>query len=79
MRGVPAWVLKGGAVCLTVLATVGSAAYVGGHVRNQSAPLRPAVRPPAALQGPGGRPGQVSLPPGMLSTSSQPITETHVS
>jgi hypothetical protein len=71
LRGVPAWVLKGGAVCLTVLATVGSAGYVGGHVKNQAAPLRPALHPDAV--------GQGSAPPGMLGTSTQPVTETHVS
>jgi hypothetical protein len=71
LRGVPAWVLKGGAVCLTVLATIGSAGYVGGHVKNQAAPLRPSLHPDAV--------GQGSAPPGMLSTSSQSVTETHVS
>jgi hypothetical protein len=70
LRGVPAWVLKGGAVCLTVLATVGAAGYVGGHVRSQSAPLRPSLHPDTS---------QVQLAPGLRSTSSQPVTETHVS
>jgi hypothetical protein len=81
LRGVPAWVLKGSAVCLTVLATVGAAGYVGGHVRNQSAPLRPSVHPASGVQGPPGRPGDVSVAPGagVAGTSSQPVTETHAS
>jgi hypothetical protein len=70
VKRVPGWALKAGAVGLTVLATVGSAAYVGGHVRNQSAPLRPALQPEAA---------QVDLTIGVRTTSSSPVTETHVS
>lgn len=69
MKGVPAWVLKAGAVCLTLLATVAAAGYVGAHVQNASAPLRPSLRPNTGL---------VNLAPGML-TSDQPVTETHVS
>jgi hypothetical protein len=74
VRGVPAWLLKGGAVCLTVLATAGSAGYVGSHVRNQAAPLRPSLQPAAGVQGPAGLPGG-----GVAVTSAQPVTETHVS
>lgn len=70
MRGVPAWALKLGAVALTVLAAIGSASYVGGHVKNQAAPLRPAVQP-AATQG--------EVAPGVHVTTSQPLTETHES
>jgi hypothetical protein len=70
VRRLPAWLLKGSAVCLTVLATVGSAAFVGGHVKNQSAPLRPSLEPPG---------GQVNLAPGMRTTGSEPVTETHAS
>ncbi|HKF17728.1 MAG TPA: hypothetical protein VKF14_11130 [Candidatus Dormibacteraeota bacterium] len=79
MRGLPAWVLKGSAVCLTVLAAVGSAGYVGGHVKNQSAPLRPALHPQTGVWAPADGPGQVNLAPGLRSTSSQPVTETYVS
>ena len=71
--------LKGGVVCLTVLAAVGSANYVGGHVKNQSAPLRPALHPQTGLSAPADRGGQVNLAPGLHSTSSQPVTETYVS
>jgi hypothetical protein len=79
LRGVPAWVLKGGAVCLTILATVGAAGYVGGHVKNQTAPLRPRLQPDVRLQAPGGAPGQLEVGPGVRATSAQPVTETHVS
>ena len=71
MRGLPAWALKGGAVCLTLLATVGSASDVGGHVKNQAAPLRPALQP--SVQSPADRPGAPA------AASSQPVTETYVS
>jgi hypothetical protein len=77
LRGVPGWVLKGSAVCLTVLATVGSAGYVGAHVKNGGAPLRPSLQPEAGAQSSG--PGPGSVPPGMLSAGSQPVTDTHVS
>ena len=70
MRGVPAWVLKGSAVCLTVLATVASAGYVGVHVKDHSAPLRPSLHPDT---------GQVTLGPSVRATRSQPVTETTVS
>ena len=70
MRGVPAWALKVAAVGMTVLAIVASAGYVGGHVKNQSAPLRPAVQPNG---------GQVDLTPGVRATTSQPVTETYAS
>ena len=70
MRGVPTWLLKGSAVCLTVLATYGAASYVGGHVKDRSAPLRPSLHPDT---------GQVSLGPGVRTTNSAPVTETTVS
>jgi hypothetical protein len=72
-------VLKGSAVCLTLLATVGAASYVGGHVKNQTAPLRPQLHPGTSLQGQNGAPGQVGLGPSVRSTSVQPVTETYVS
>jgi len=79
LRGLPAWVLKGSAVCLTVLAAVGSASYVGGHVKNPSAPLRPPLHPQTGLSAAGDARGQVNLPPGLRTTASGPVTETHVS
>ncbi len=39
----PAWALKTTASLLTMLAAVGSAGYVGAHVKNATAPLHPAV------------------------------------
>jgi len=70
VRGVPAWALKGSAVCLTVVATCTAASYVGGHVKDRTAPLRPSLHPET---------GQVTLGPGVAATNSAPITETHVS
>ena len=68
MRRVPAWVLKGGVVCLTVLATVGAADYVGGHVKSHDAPLRPPLQPVTGVQA-----------PGVQTTQAQPVTEKYVS
>ena len=39
----PAWALKAGASVLTLLAALGSAAYVGAHLKNAAAPLHPTV------------------------------------
>ena len=39
----PAWALKTAASLLTMLAAIGSAAYVGAHLKNATAPLHPAV------------------------------------
>lgn len=76
MRGVPGWALKAGAVGLTIAATVASASYVGSHVKNHAAPLRPSLRPASA--------GQAQANPGVQGASvavsaSQPITQTYVS
>lgn len=70
MRRLPGWALKAGAVCLTVLATYGSAGYVGAHVRSTAAPLRPPLHPAT---------GQVTLLPGVSVSDRQPVTETHTS
>jgi hypothetical protein len=70
VRGLPAWALKAGAVGLTLLATFGSASYVGAHMKSPVAPLRPQVHPAV---------GQVTLMPGVSLSGRQPVTETHVS
>ncbi|TMC05586.1 MAG: hypothetical protein E6J41_21610 [Chloroflexi bacterium] len=70
MRGVPAWALKGSAVCLTVVATCTAASYVGGHVKDRAAPLRPSLHPDT---------GTVALGPAVRGTTSAPVTETHAS
>jgi hypothetical protein len=77
LRGVPAWALKSGAVCLTLLTTVGAAAYVGENVKNQSAPLRPRLQP-AVVEAATGT-GPLSVAPGARAGSGRPVTETYVS
>lgn len=67
MRGIPSWALKGSAVCLTVLATFASASYVGGHVKDRSAPLRPSLHPET---------GQLALGPALRVANSAPVTES---
>jgi hypothetical protein len=53
-----------------VLATVASAAYIGDHVKDRSAPLHPSLRPET---------GQITLGPAVGTTTSNPVTETNVS
>jgi hypothetical protein len=68
-----ALLLKAGATLLTMLAALGSAAYVGGHVKNGSAPLHPSVlaaRLPA---------GTLALTPSVRSANVEPVTSTHAS
>jgi hypothetical protein len=68
---VPGWLLKLLACLVTGLATVGSAAYVGGHPQNAAAPLQPRV----AASG-----GQLHLTPSVRSSDGQPpLTFTSVS
>jgi hypothetical protein len=68
----PAWTLKLTAFLLTGLATVGSAVYVGGHLKSPSAPLHPPV---AASTG-----GHLNLSPSVKSSGDQqPLTFTSVS
>jgi len=68
VRGVPAWALKGSAVCLTVVATCTAASYVGGHVKDRAAPLHPSLHPET---------GQLTLGPAVGTTTSKPVTETY--
>jgi hypothetical protein len=68
----PAWILKLTACLLTGLATVGSAAYIAGHLKSPSAPLHPPV---AATAG-----GHLNLSPSIKSSGDQqPLTFTSVS
>ena len=68
----PAWTLKLTAFLLTGLATVGSAVYVGAHLKSPSAPLHPPV---AASMG-----GHLNLSPSVKSSGDQqPLTFTSVS
>jgi hypothetical protein len=79
MRGQwEALVLRGVVTGITLVATVVSAVYVGAHVKNPTAPLRPSViRGPSALsQAPGGK---LSLTPSVRSSDVQPVTSTYAS
>lgn len=67
-----ALVLKAGATLLTLLAAVGSAAYVSGHVKNGSAPLHPPVASAQAN-------GQLTLTPSVHSADVGAVTSTHAS
>jgi hypothetical protein len=73
-----ALVLRGVVTGITLAATVVSAVYVGAHVRNPTAPLRPPVirGPSAQVQAPGGK---LSLSPSVRSSDVQPVTSTYAS
>ncbi|HEV2953643.1 MAG TPA: hypothetical protein VG015_06105 [Candidatus Dormibacteraeota bacterium] len=43
MKAAPEWALKVGSVGLTMVTAVVAAVFVGGHVKNSSAPLQPKV------------------------------------
>ena len=67
----PGWLLKTLAFLVTGLAAAGSAASVGRHLQNPSAPLHP----PVAVAG-----GQLHLAPSVREADGQPpLTFTSVS
>jgi hypothetical protein len=69
----PTWTLKLTAFLLTGLATVGSATYVGGHLKSPGAPLHPPVAATTAN-------GHLNLSPSVKSSGDQqPLTYTSVS
>ncbi len=68
-----ALVLKAGATLLTMLAALGSATYVGGHVKNGSAPLHPSVLSASTAT------AQLTLTPSVRQTNVEPVTSTHAS
>ena len=79
MRGrMEALVLRGVVTGITLAATVVSAVYVAGHVRNPTAPLRPPVvrGTGAQVQAPSGK---LSLSPSVRSSDVQPVTSTYAS
>ena len=56
--------LKAGVTALTLAAAVASALYVSSHVRNQAAPLHPAV---------------LTVSPGVTASDVAPATSTYAS
>ncbi|HET8567641.1 MAG TPA: hypothetical protein VFM93_01485 [Candidatus Limnocylindria bacterium] len=70
--------LRLAAAAATVVALLGSTAYVAANPKNPAAPLQPPVAKPAATPTP--RPtGRIQLAPGVQATSLPGITFTHVS
>jgi hypothetical protein len=71
--------LKTGATLLTLCTTVLSALYVTSHLKNPSAPLRPAVLSAgqtSTLSAPG---GTVTLGPSVQPGDVTPVTSTYAS
>jgi hypothetical protein len=72
-------VLKLAATCLTLGATVLSAAYVTSHLKNPAAPLRPAVLAStrgANVPAPG---GSLTVGPSVQPATVAPVTSTYAS
>ena len=69
--------LKVAVTALTLAATVASALYVSGHLRNGGAPLQPVVVSRSlASPEPGGR---LSLTPSVTRSDAAPVTSTYAS
>jgi hypothetical protein len=73
-----AFVLKGVVTGITMVATVVSAVYVGAHVKNPAAPLRPSVIRGSGAQSQASG-GKLSLTPSVRSSDVQPVTSTYAS
>jgi hypothetical protein len=58
---------------MTMLAALGSAAYVSGHVKNGSAPLHPPVASAQSTN------GQLTLTPSVHAANVEAVTSTHAS
>lgn len=61
----------------TVIALLGSTAYVAANAKNPAAPLQPPVSKPSVTAAPS--PGRIQVSPGVRATSLPGITFTHVS
>lgn len=64
--------LKAAVTTATLLAAVGAAVYVSGHIRSDAAPLHPAVVEPGGGAGMG-------LTPAVRVTGRPPLSSTYVS
>lgn len=71
----PALLLKMAATTLTVVASIASALYVSGHVKNGGAPLHPPVIG-AAVETQGGR---LMITPKVNAGKVQAVTSTYAS
>ena len=74
MRTLP---LKAAATAITLASTVAAALYVGAHIKNPNAPLRPSLVGPGAQSQASG--GSLFVGPGVQSSSSRPVTSTYAS
>ena len=74
----PGLLLKVVATTLTLVGTAASAIYVNAHVKNNGAPLHPAVlgKPVAQAHAPGGK---LALTPSVHSSNVAPVTSTYAS
>jgi hypothetical protein len=69
--------LKAAATALTLLAALGAAVHVGGHLKSAAAPLQPAVVGASAVATT--RDGKLSLSPSIRSADVQAVTSTYAS
>jgi hypothetical protein len=69
--------LKAAAAAISVASTTAAALFVGAHLKNPNAPLRPSVVGPAAQSQASG--GSLSLGPHVRSSDRPPVTSTYAS
>jgi hypothetical protein len=72
MRG---FALKAAATALTLVVAAAAAGYVGGHVKNGSAPMQPSV----LGSDPSADGGRLTLSPSVRSGDVQAVSTTHSS
>jgi hypothetical protein len=68
--------LKVAATAMTLVATVAAAVFVGGHVRNDSAPLHPPIMGASLSRGAS---GDLTLTPSVRTGDAETVTSTYVS
>lgn len=74
-----ALLLKATATVLTLGATLASALYVNGHLKNPAAPLQPAVLATRGAGGGAGLAGALVVGPTVRPTDSPPVASTYAS
>jgi hypothetical protein len=71
----PAWALKLGTTCLTMVATLAAAGFVSSHPKPVSAPLHPRV----VGADPGPRPGKFTITASVRTADVTAVTSTYAS
>lgn len=73
------FLLKAAATVVTIGATVASAVYVTGHLKNPAAPLQPAVLSARDASSAAGLGGGLVVAPAVQPTDATPVASTYAS